>query len=332
MKDSAGIAATSVYRPSRYLSADDLAAQTGIPAGVIVEKFGLRGKPVAAPDEHVSDLAIKAARPLLAATDSARIGAVIYFGSPWKDFPVWQAAPRIQHELGLSGYAIEAVNVSCGLPVALKLARGMLAEDPDLQEVLLAGGCRESTILDYSNPRSRFMFNFADAGAALLLRRGGPNPVLATALHTDGSFWADVLMPAGGSAEPASHATVDQRRHYLDVPDPRGMKERLDPLTLPNFTRVAREAVAKSGSALSDVDLLLPLHTKRSLFAQILAALGLRADQAVYLDDWGHMSALDPAVGLHLAQAEGRLRPGDLVLMLSAGTGYTWGATCIRWG
>lgn len=334
MRQQAGILATSVYAPAQWESADSLAGKAGIPAAVIIEKFGLRGKHIAAPDEHATDLAIKAARPLFADFDPAKVGAVIYFGSPYKDFPVWVGAARIAHELGCSNaFAFEVMNVSCGLPTALKVARGLFAEDDSLAYILLAGGCRESHMINYGNPRARFMFNFGDGGAAALLQRGGPNRILGTCLRTDGSFSQDVKVPAGGTVLPASAETVASGwMHQIDVADPASMKERLDPVSLPNFVAAAQGALARSGCTAADVKLFAMLHTKRSLYRQVLEGLGIPEERSIYLDTWGHMSALDPLVSLHVAQAEGRLAPGDLVLLLSAGTGYTWGATCIRWG
>ena len=71
---------------------------------------------------------------------------------------------------------------------------------------------------------------------------------------------------------------------------------------------------------------------KRSMFEAVLERLGLEASQAVYLDDTGHMSGVDSLLGLDRAAREGRLADGDIVLLLSAGTGYTWAATVLRWG
>ena len=71
---------------------------------------------------------------------------------------------------------------------------------------------------------------------------------------------------------------------------------------------------------------------KRSMYLMLLERLGLGADQAVYLDDTGHMSGVDSLFGLDRAAREGRLADGDLVLLLSAGTGYTWAASVVRWG
>lgn len=329
-----GIVETSVYAPSEWESAASLATKTGMPEQVIIEKFGLKGKHIAAPDEHATDLAIKAARPLFTRHDPGRVGAVIYFGSSFKEYHVWIGATRIAHELGCkNAFVFEAVNVSCGLPTALKVAKGLFAEDESLEQILLVGGCRESHMLDYANPRARFMFNFGDAGAALLLERNGQNRILGSHLLTDGSFWNDVKIPAGGTVIPATHETVDSGwMHAIDVPDPASMKQRLDPVTIPNFLAAARGALAKSGRRTEDVKLLAMLHTKRSLFRQVLHELEIPEERSIYLDTWGHMSALDPAISLHLAQEAGRLAAGDLILLLSAGTGYTWGATCVEWG
>ncbi len=77
---------------------------------------------------------------------------------------------------------------------------------------------------------------------------------------------------------------------------------------------------------------MCPLHTKRSMFAALLEGLGMREDQAVYLEDTGHMSGVDPLLALDRAARDGRLKDGDVVLLLSAGTGYTWAAAAMRWG
>jgi 3-oxoacyl-[acyl-carrier-protein] synthase III len=83
---------------------------------------------------------------------------------------------------------------------------------------------------------------------------------------------------------------------------------------------------------MDDVAVVCPLHTKRSMFVALLSELGMREDQAVYLDDTGHMSGVDSLLGLDRAVRDGRVQDGDAVLLLSAGTGYTWAATIVRWG
>lgn len=333
MTSAVGIVGLSTYFPVGYQTSRDIAEATGIPQDVIEQRFGLRGKHIAAPDEHVSDMAVKAARPLLAAVDPSRIGAVVYFGSAHKDYYLWACAPKIQHCLGLEhAFTMEMMATSgCG-PVALKVARDMLTADDTLQAILLVGACRESYVIDYRNQRARFAFNFADGAAAALLQRGGDgHSVLSSAIITDGSFADDVFVPAGGSVNPASYETVDRQMHFLDVSDPERMRARLEPVSLDRFVEVVRRAVERSGLSLADINFLAPLHTKRSLHRALLNAVGLDERHTFYLEEFGHMSAIDPFVVMSEADRRGRLRPGDLVVALSGGTGYSWAATAIRW-
>lgn len=331
-----GLVATAHYLPERWLSAAEVGAASGIPEEVIATKFGLRGKHVAAPDEHVSDLAVAAAERLLEEHDAdpASIGAVLYYGSTWKDYAVWQAAPWIAHRLGCANaYAVEYDNVSMGTPVALRVAKALLVAEPHLGSVLLVAACRESYLLDYANERSRFMFNFGDGAVAGLLSTGADrNLLLGSHAITDGSFALQVKVPAGGSVEPASHATVDARRHFLDVADPAEMKDGLDEVSLPNFVAAAEGALERSGATLGDVSYLCGIHMKRSMHEAIAASLGVSLERAAYLDDTGHMSGVDPLLALDRAVRAGDVRDGDLVLLLAAGTGYTWAASVIQWG
>lgn len=331
-----GLVDVNAYTPIGFQTADEIAVLSGIPADVIRGKFGLEGKHLAGSGEHVSDLAALAAAPILARHGAMPTDVVIYMGSPHRDFPVWSAAPRVQQLLGEAArgsLAFDVSGVSAGTPISLQVAKGLIAGNPAVHQVLLAGGSREHELIDYQNARSRFMFNFGAGGAAALLRRDHPeNHVLESAAFTDGRFADDVMVPAGGSREPASEASVRGRRHYLDVRDPAAMKASLDPISAGNFLRVAREAVERSGYRPADVAMLCMLHTKRSLFRAVLEGLGLREEQAVYLRDYGHMSAIDPLVGLWRAREQGRLNQGDVVLLLSAGTGYSWAATVLRWG
>jgi 3-oxoacyl-[acyl-carrier-protein] synthase III len=329
---SVGLAATAAYLPERWMTAAEIAEASDIPEPVIVEKFGLRGKHIAADGEHVSDMAVEAASRLLGQhdLDPRDIDVVIYYGSLWKDYPVWQAAPWIAHRLGChDAYALEYANVSCGTPVALRLARNFLVAEPELRNVLLVAACRESYLLDYANERSRFMFNFGDGAVAGLLTRDAGHRLRGHSAITDGSFSLQVKVPAGGSVEPASVASVEARRHFLDVADPAQMKGGLDEVSLPNFVATARRALQSCGASHEDVAYLCNIHMKRSMHEAIVKELGSPA--ASYLDDTGHMSGVDPLLALDRAARGGELAEGDLVLLLAAGTGYTWAASVIEW-
>ncbi|HEV2132174.1 MAG TPA: 3-oxoacyl-ACP synthase [Longimicrobiaceae bacterium] len=342
MKTPVGIAGIGVYLPAAVMSAAELGTRAGIAEEVVREKLGLVQKHVAGSEEHVSEMAAEAGRRALAAAAEVlredlgpeSVDGLIYFGSPHKEYPVWLAAPRIQQLLGANrAWAFEVGGVSAGAPYALRVAADMMAADEGLRTVLIVAASKESMLLDYGNRRARFMFNFGDGAAAAVLRRGlESNRILASAFITDGSFSDHVRVPAGGSRLPASHETVEQRQHFLDVQDLEGMKERLDPVTLERFVWAATEAVRRSGRDLSEVRFLATPHTKRSLFDAVLERVGLREEQSVYLDHYGHISAVDPLIALWEGEQRGCLRPGMLAVVLSAGTGYSWAATAIQWG
>lgn len=342
MKGYVGIAGLGVYLPSQIMTAAELARQAALAEEVIRERMGLLEKRISGQEEHVSNMATEAGKRAL--EDAAqRLGnpihpedldGIIYFGSPHKDYYVWQVAPRIQHLLGArKAWAFEVAAVSAGAPVALRVAADMMSADPSLRRVLLVAASKESMLLNYQNQRARFMFNFGDgAVAALLVRDLEENVILSSAFHTDGSFAEEVRVPAGGSKHPPSPQTVAQGLHFFDVRDPLAMKERLDPISRECFVRVARTAVCKSWHDPGEIEFLAVLHVKRSLYEGILQDLGLTKAQSIYLERYGHISAADPILALWEGERQGRLRPGMLVVTLSAGTGYTWAATTIAWG
>ena len=292
------------------MPAAEVAVASGIPEHVLVEKFALRGKHIASDDEHVSDMSVRASEALLAeaGVDPEAIDVVMYFGSMWKDYAVWQVAPWIAHRIGAANaYAVEYDNVSCGTPVALRMARDMLVAEADLQNVLLVGACRESYLLDYGNERSRFMFNFGDG-------------------VTDGSLSLHVKVARGGSVH------IDDGYPFLDVDDPAAMKEQLDQASLRNFVLAAEGALARSELELGDVSFLCALHMKNSMHVALCESLGVDLRRAEVLDDTGHMSGVDTLLSVDRAARAGRVCDGDVVLLLAAGTGYTWAASVVRWG
>jgi 3-oxoacyl-[acyl-carrier-protein] synthase-3 len=326
-----GIAATAAYLPERWMAAAEVAAASGIPEDVVVERFGLRGKHIAARDEHVTDLSVAAAKGALAEAglEPGDIDVVVYFGSSWKEWPVWQAAPWIAHRLGCErAWALELDYVSCGAPVALRVCRDLLVAEAEVRSVLAVGACRESYLLDYSNERSRFMFNFGDGAVAAIISSETPrNELLGSAAITDGSLSLHVKVPEGGSVHPQTDGGG-----FLDVDDLEEMKERLDDVSLRNFVRVAEDALRRSGVRLEDVGYLCGIHMKRSMHDALVVALGLAPDRAAYLDDTGHVSGADPLLALDRAARAGALGDGELVLLLAAGTGYTWAGSVVRWG
>ncbi len=259
---------------------------------------------------------------------------MISHGSEHKDHLVWNAASKIQQNVGaVNAYAFEVYALCAGAPIAMNLARGMMESDPRLDYVLLAAGSRENDLINLKNERSRFMFNFGAGGGAMLLQRDADkNLICGASAITDASLSESVVLTAEAVGDSEGAETRGDLRGMLDVTDPTYMAERLGAESLDNFVRVIRELVEVGGRSLADVRFLGITHMKRSFYLEILKAVGLTADQSVYLEDYGHVQSVDQVLALELGLAQGKIRPGDLIVFAGAGTGYTWSAVSVRWG
>lgn len=99
-----------------------------------------------------------------------------------------------------------------------------------------------------------------------------------------------------------------------------------------NFLKVIHESVKNSGFQVDDISYLAMLHMKRSAHEYVLRELGLSKKQSIYLEEFGHIGQIDQILSLELALREGKVKNGDIVVFVSAGIGYAWGATTIKWG
>ncbi|WP_417897375.1 3-oxoacyl-ACP synthase [Bacillus haimaensis] len=333
---SVGIVSTGIYIPENFMSSKEISEKSGIPIYVVEEKLGIKQKPIAAEEDHTCEMGIKAARIAIekAAITAEEINLIIYIGEEHKEYPLWTAALYMQERLG----AVNAIGfdmaLRCGTTImALKIAKDMMLSDDAINTVLLAGGYRNEDFINYDNQRTRFMFNLAAGGGALLLKKNlGENEVLASHLITDGSFSKDVVVVAGGTKHPISTEALEKGLNKLEVLDPEGMKARLEEKSMRNFLETIRGSLKRSGLTEKDVDYLGILHMKKSAHDYVLKELGLTQSQSIYLEDYGHIGQIDQILTLELALEKEKIKAGDIVVLVSAGIGYAWGATTIRWG
>jgi 3-oxoacyl-[acyl-carrier-protein] synthase-3 len=329
-----GIAGIGTYFPPQIETAADLVAVTNIPEDILREKMGIRQRHVADDANSVVTMASLATEKAMeeAGVSPEQIKLVISHGSEHKDHLVWNAAAKIQHNIGaINAYSFEMYALCAGAPIALNMARSMMQADESLDYVVLAAGSRENDLINLQNERSRFMFNFGAGGGAMILKRNATkNLILGASAITDGSLSEAVILTeqAIGDGNPI----VGELHGRLDVTNPRYMAERLGETSLDNFVKVISTAVEKSDATLDDVKFLGITHMKRSFYLQILGAVGLSQDQSVYLEDYGHVQSVDQAIAIQLGLEQGKIKAGDLIVLAGAGTGYTWSAVAVRWG
>ncbi len=332
-----GIESIGVYIPKERHTAEYIAQMSGTPVDVIKNKMGLKSKAVPGPDDHTVAMAVRAAEIAVqrAQIDPAKdIDLVIWAGEVYAEHPMQTYGIKFQREVNATNAWAFDVNQRCGtFVVAMMLAKSLMRTEK-YRRVLIGSGYRNCDLIDYSNVRTRFMYDLAASGVAMILRADYPrNEVLEGAVISDGSFSEDVYVPAGGTVMPISCEAIEKRLHYLDVIDPEGLKQRLDRLSMNNFIRVIDESLRRSGYTRQDVRYLGLIRMKRSAFEYVAREIGVDPyEQATYFEEWGHMGQNDAVVSLEEGLRRGKIRDGDIVVLTAAGIGWSWNALTIRWG
>ncbi|GEN44798.1 3-oxoacyl-ACP synthase [Alkalibacillus haloalkaliphilus] len=336
MDSIVGVVATGIYIPKERMTGEEIANKSQLPVDVVKEKMGIQEKPIPGLEDHTAEMGIKAARQAFEKCDvkPEEIDLIIYIGEEYKEYPLWTASIKMQEELGCDRAWAFDVALRCGTTImALKVAKALMVADTNIKTVLLAGGYRNGDFIDFENPRTRFMYNLSAGGGAIILKENYErNQLHETSIITDGSFSEDVVVVGGGTKLPMSKEVLESNYYQLDVLDPDGMKSRLEEKSMKNFLNVIREALSRSSFTEEDIDYLAILHMKRSAHQYILDELGLNDEQTIYLEHYGHIGQIDQILSLQLAQEQNKLKDGDVVVLVSAGIGYAWGASVIRWG
>ena len=336
VKENVGILSTGVYIPDNYMDSEEIAEKTGIPEDVIREKFGITKKPIPGEEDHTCAMGIKASNTAIekAGIDPEEIDLVIWAGAEHKEYPMWTASIKLQHEIGAYNAWAFDIALRCGTMImAMKVAKDMLLNNDEMNTVLIGSGYRNGDLIDFDNPKVSFMYNLGAGGTAVILKKGlDKNEVLKATARTDGSLSESVVVPAGGTKKELTAEGLENNEHHLDVLEPEFMKERLNEVSIDNFVGVVKDSVKDSGYTMDDVDYIAILHMKYSAHKFMLDQLGLSEEQSIYLDEYGHIGQNDQIISLELALEEGKVKPGDVVVFVSAGIGYAWNALTIKWG
>jgi 3-oxoacyl-[acyl-carrier-protein] synthase-3 len=292
----------------------------------IRERTGIRERHIAATGDTTSDLAVEAARNAL---DTAGIAPeqldLIVCATLTADTPIPSTAVWVQRKLGIGAPAFD-VNAACaGFSYALSTGTAFI-ESGQAETVLVIGAEVLSSVMDYTDRTTCILFG--DGAGAVVLRPSESPGVVGSVLGADGRAAEILIIPAGGSARPASHETVDARDHAIRMPNGREVFKR----AVVEMTNACRELLEKSGYAPEDVDVLIPHQANARILIAVAERLGVPLDKAVVdVETVGNTSAASIPIALDRAWRAGRVKVGDLVLLTSFGAGLAWGANLIRW-
>lgn len=325
------------YVPERILTNDDLAGMVDTSDGWIRSRTGIAERRIAGDGETTSSMAIKAAWRAL---EVARLAPVeldlIIVATATPDYAFPATACLVQDALGAKNAAAFDLSAGCtGFVYGLGVAADMVAGDccrspkkgPDRAATALVIGAETlSRITDWTDRSTCVLFGDG-AGAVVLRSNGAQGGVLATTLGADGSGGDLLRLPAGGSREPASHRSVAEGRHYLEM---RGREVfRFATRAMPD---AVRECLERVNLRPDDLDLMIPHQANQRILEIATKALGLPSE-AVYsnLARYGNTSAASIPIALCEAADEGLIQRDDVVVCVGFGAGLTWGATTIRW-
>jgi 3-oxoacyl-[acyl-carrier-protein] synthase-3 len=313
--------------PDRVLTNQDLEKIVDTSDEWIVSRTGIKERRIADPDTPASALATEAARRALhdAGVAGGEIDQIIV-GTVTGDRPFPSTACLLQDRLGASSaYAFDISAACSGFLYALSLGRTQILAGA-AETVLVVGVETLSKITDWTDRNTCVLFGDA-AGAVVLRSTGQPGGILATKLHSDGSLTSLLEMPGGGSLNPASHETVDKRLHYIRMSGNDVFK-----YAVRAMESVACEALELAGLKPEELDLLIPHQANYRIIDATARRLGLSMDKVfVNLDRYGNTSSASIPLALDEAKRSGRLKPGDLVELVTFGGGFTWAAAVVRW-
>jgi 3-oxoacyl-[acyl-carrier-protein] synthase III len=312
------------YLPEKIVTNADLSATVDTSDEWIRTRTGICERRFAAEGEKTSDLAFRAAR---AALDAARIGAqdidliVCATTTPDETFPA--VATMVQARLGMTrGAAFDVQAVCSGFVFALAVADNFIRTGTVKRALVIGADCM-SRLMDWNDRTTCVLFGDG-AGAVVLAADEGAGDsrdrgILATAIFSDGRMH-DLLYVDGG---PSSTGTTG----HLRMQGKEVFRHAV------NNIASSMEAAAKAaGVAISDVDWFVPHQANQRILDGIAKKLGIDEAKVVStLALQGNTSAASVPLALTAAVADGRVKPGDLLLLEALGGGFAWGAALLRW-
>ena len=312
------ITGTGSALPVRRVSNAELAETVDTTDEWIVERTGIRFRHIAGPDETTATLAADAAKAARAAAGRHAQDIdliVLATATPDQTFPA--SATKVQAMLGIDDcVAFDVAAVCSGFLYALQVADCMIRAGAH-RRALVIGAETFSRILDWEDRGTCVLFGDG-AGAIVLEGEEGTRGVLATRLHADGRH-NELLYVDGG---PSTTGTVGKLR----------MKGReVFRHAVVNLAAVMTETLAMAGLSTKDVDWVVPHQANARILDATARKLGLDPAQVVVtVDQHANTSAASVPLALDTAVRDGRIKPGQLIVLEAMGGGFTWGAAVVR--
>ena len=324
-----GIAGTGTYLPRETVSASDYDRLTGLPAGEVARTFGVIQRHRAAPDETTSWMAEQAARGALAEAGwDPRSLDVIISACGVMEQPIPSTAALVQRRLGLGDSGIPAYDINATCLSFLQAFDRVLAGFAlgELRRALIVSADIASAALDFSNPEASVLFG--DGAAAIALEADGPHLRLAQVFRTYGDGADLCRIEAGGTRLRLADGIDQFRAHATFQMDGPGLFR----ATSRRYPAFMSELLGAAGISAADLDCIIPHQASKAALEHLKRSLPDGRDKTIDIfADVGNMIATSIPFVLAHAREQGRLRTGELGLIVGTSAGVSLGGAVIRW-
>ena len=320
------IVGTGAYVPEQIMTNADLTKIVDTTDEWITTRTGIRERRIAAKGQPTSDLASRAA---LAAMERAGVTAddidMIIVATITPDMVFPNTACFVQAQIGAKRAFCYDVEAACsGFVYALEVGRQFVSTG-SINTALVIGAEKISSITDWSD-RSLCVLFGDGAGAAVIQHREESRGILTTVMKSDGRLSELLMIPGGGSRHPASLETIEKKMHFMKMDGREVFKH-----AITCMTSAAKEALDRCGLTIDDVDCIIPHQANMRIINAVADRLGGRPEQYyVNVERYGNTSAASVIMAMDEGVRNGRIKKGDLVLLVAFGGGFTWGATLLE--
>ena len=294
----------------------------------ILSRTGIENRHLVKEGEATSDMGTQIAKRLLEKSGkSPEEIDLILVATSTPDFPVVSTAALIQDKIGaINAWGYDIVAACTGFVYAMETG-SKLVESGQYKCVIVIGSDTMSSIIDYTDRNTCVIFG--DGGGGVILEpTENENGILDAILHTDGSGHKYLTVPAGGSLNPASQKTIDNKMHYVYQDGKTVFK-----FAVKNMADVSKQILDKNKLIGSDIKLFIPHQANKRIIDAAAKRCGIKDEQVlVNINKYGNTTAGTIPIALNEAVESGRLVEGDLLLLAAFGGGFTWGSMLIRWG
>ncbi len=323
----ATIVGTGSALPERVLSNFDLEKLVETSDEWIQTRTGIKERRMVQEGEDNSDIAAEAGRRALEMAGlTVQDVDHIFVGTVTPDRILPSMACTVQQKLGASHAACLDINAACsGFLYGLQISQALIQAGVS-DTILLIGAETLTRILDFEDRNTCVLFGDG-AGAAVLRPCDAGTGVLSVKLGADGEQGDMLIVPAGGSARPATHETVSARDHFIKM---RGNE--LFKYAVRAMEQISRDALAEAGRSTEELVALIPHQANRRIINATAERLGIPEEKVMMnIERYGNTSAASVPILLDEVVRAGKFKDKDLIELVAFGGGVTWGAAVLEW-